>query len=169
MYICKPERNVFQTKLLVTVCAVVTAVLFLVSTLITQYSSLVQLCGYISLMVSILLCVRYSLTEFEYAVGCGDFHVIKIVGNKRQVICNVALETAVCLIEKRDYDHLPSSEKAIIKYSLNQNMKAKSYVFLCVFNGKRAMIEFEPNEAFVSIMKNEIAISKKSADNGNEL
>jgi hypothetical protein len=109
------------------------------------------------------------LTEFEYAVGGGDFNIIKIVGNKRQVICNVALETAVCLIEKRDYDHLPSSEKAIIKYSLNQNMKANSYVFLCDFNGKRAMIEFEPNEAFVSIMKNEIAISKKSAENGNEL
>lgn len=121
------------------------------------------------MMVSILLCVRYPMTEFEYSVGGGDFTIVKSIGNKRQVICNVALETAICLIEKRDYDHLPSSEKAIIKYSLNQNMKAKSYVFLCVFNGKRAMIEFEPNEAFVSIMKNEIALAKKNNDSESEL
>lgn len=165
LYICKPERNVFQTKLLVTVCVIVTSALFLVSTLINQYASLVQLCGYLSLMVSILLCVRYSLTEFEYSVNGCDFSVIKVIGNKRQIICNVALETAIDLIEKRDYDHLPSSEKAIIKYSLNQNMKTKSYVFLCCFNGKRAMIEFEPNEAFVSIMKNQIAVAKKNLGN----
>ncbi len=164
MYLCKPERNVRQTTLLVVICAVVTSALFLVSTLITQYSALVQFCGFASLMVSILLCVRFSLTEFEYCVGNGDFSVTKITGNKRQVICNVSLDTAVDLIEKKDYDHLPSSEKAIIKYSLNQNMIAKSYVFLCVFNGKRAMIEFEPNDAFVSILKNEIALAKKNTE-----
>ena len=103
------------------------------------------------------------MTDFEYAVSGGNFTIVKILGNKRQMVCNVALETAICLIEKRDYDHLPSSEKAIIKYSLNQNIKAKSYVFLCDFNGKRAMIEFEPNDAFVSIMKSEIATATKNS------
>lgn len=163
MYICKPERSVFQTKVLISVCVVVTAALFLASTLIEQYSSLFQLSGFASMMISILLCVRYPMTEFEYAVSGGNFTIVKILGNKRQMVCNVALETAICLIEKRDYDHLPSSEKAIIKYSLNQNIKAKSYVFLCDFNGKRAMIEFEPNDAFVSIMKSEIATATKNS------
>lgn len=162
MYLCKPERSLRQTIILVVVCAVATSSFFLFSTLIEQYASLVRLCGFASLMVSILLCVRFSLTEFEYCVGGGDFSVTKIVGNRRQVICNVALETAIDLMTKRDYDHLPSSEKAITKYSLNQNMRANSYVFLCEFNGKRAMIEFEPNEAFVAIMKNEIALNKKT-------
>ncbi len=163
MYICKPERSVLQTRILVSVCVIVTASLFLISTLINQYSGLVQLCGWIAMGVSVLLCVRYPMTEFEYTVGGGNFSIVKILGNKRQVVCNVALETAIGVIEKRDYDHLPSAEKAIIKYSLNQNIKAKSYVFLCVFNGKRAMVEFEPNEAFVSIMKNEIAIAREKS------
>ena len=157
MYICKPERNASQARGLLFVSAAVTAILFLISTLQIPYASLVQLSGFVALIISIWLNVRYSLTEFEYSVGNGDFSVTRITGNRRQVVCNVALETAVSLLEKRDYDHLPSSEKAIIKYSLNQNMRAKSYVFLCDFNGKRAMIEFEPNNEFVAIFRDEIS------------
>ncbi len=151
--------------MLLTVSVVVTAGLFLLSTIITEnYSALVRFLGFASLMLSILFNVRYSLTEFEYAVSNGDFSVVKITGNRRQQICCVALESAIDLFTKRDYQHLPSNEKGIIKYSLNQNMKADSYVFLCEFNGKRAMIEFEPNEAFVSILKQEISAYKKGEE-----
>ncbi len=162
MYICKPERNVAQVRALVACCALITAILFFVSTSVPYYQGLVRLLAFVSLIVSILLVVRYALTEFEYAVSCGSLSVTRITGNRRTVVCNVALETAVDLYEKRDYDHLPSSEKAVIKYSLNQNLSADSFVFLCDFDGKgkRAMIEFEPNEMFVSILKTEIARAK---------
>ena len=161
MYLCKPERNIFQVKMLLFVSVAVTAGLFLISTLDVPFAGIAQLSAFAVLILSILFNVRYSLTEFEYAVGNGDFSVIKIAGNRRQQVCCVALESAIELYSKRDYDHLPSSEKGIIKYSLNQNMKADCYVFLCNFNGKRAMIKFEPNEAFVSIMKREISAAKK--------
>ncbi len=164
MYICKPERNVFQVKLLLFVSVVVTAGLFFVSTVTKDYSALFRFLGFASLMLSILFNVRYSLTEFEYMVSDGDFSVVKITGNRRQQVCCVALESAIDLYTKRDYQHLPSNEKGIIKYSLNQNMKADSYVFLCNFNGKRAMIEFEPNKAFVSILKKEISAYKKDGE-----
>ena len=161
MYICKPERNVRQVMLLLWGSAIITAVLFLISTLTQQYASAVRMLAIIALMAAILLNVRYSLTEYEYIVENGDFSVVKITGNRRQTVCCVALSTAISLLEKRDYDHLPSSEKAVIKYSLNQNMIADSYVFLCEFNGKKAMIEFEPNDAFVTILKKEIALNKQ--------
>ncbi len=151
--------------MLLAVSVIVTAGLFLISTLFENYSALVRFLGFASLMLSILFNVRYSLTEFEYAVSKGDFSVVKITGNRRQQVCCVALESAIDLYTKRDYQHLPSNEKGIIKYSLNQNMKADSYVFLCEFNGKRAMIEFEPNEAFVSILKQEISSYKKTENN----
>ena len=167
MYICKPERSVMQTRILLFVCAFVSLALFFVSTILTSYKAFIEFCGIAAVMVSILLVVRYTLTEFEYAVGDGSFSLTKIVGNKRTPICQVALETAIDLLEKRDYDHLPSSEKAIIKYSLNQNIKAESYVFLCSFNGKRTMIEFEPNKEFVAIVKNEIKNAKNNPENEN--
>lgn len=157
MFVCKPERSVKQARLLLWVSVFVVAGLFFVATYIQSYASLTRLMAFVALMAAILLNVRFTLTEYEYCINGGDFSVIKITGNRRQTICCVALETAIGLLEKRDYDHLPSDQKAIIKYSLNQNMKAQSYVFLCEFNGKRAMIEFEPNEAFVTIMKREIS------------
>ena len=162
MYICKPERSVFQTRVLLFTCVLVTLSLFFASTVVERYGAFIEFCGFASLMLSILFVVRYSITEFEYAICDGCFSVTKITGNKRQIVCNVNLETSVDLLAKRDYDHLPSNEKAIIKYSLNQNMKANSYVFLCVFNGKRTMIEFEPNNEFVAIMKNEINQAKQN-------
>lgn len=160
MYFCKPERNVRQVKLLLFLSVIVTALVFLVSTLVPNYSSLIQFCGFLVLVISIWLNVRFSLTEYEYAVGNGDFAVIRIIGNRRETVCNLSLETAIDIIPKRDYYHLPSSERAIIKYSLTQNMIADSYVFLCEFNGKKTMVEFEPNAEFVSIIKNEIKLSK---------
>ena len=164
MYICKPERSVFQTRVLLFTCVVVTLLLFFVSTVVTRYGAFVEFCGFVSLMISILFVVRYSLTEFEYSIDDESFSVTKAVGNKRQVVCSIALETALDLYTKRDYTHLPSDEKGIIKYSLNQNIKADSYVFLCVFNGKRTMIEFEPNKEFVAIVKDKIQRAKANAD-----
>ena len=116
-------------------------------------------------MASILLVYRFSMTEFEYSVSDCDFTVTKIVGNKRTPMCCVALETAIDVLEKSDYDKLPRNEKAITKYSMNQNMFAKSYVFLCEFNEKRAMIEFEPNIQFVMILKNAIKDAKHQSEN----
>ncbi len=164
MYICKPERNVTQVKLILFLSVAVTLLLFLLSSLETPIKGILNLSAFATLMVSILVNVRYSLTEFEYTVGNGDFSVTKIIGNRRQVVCCVALETAIELIPKRDYVHLPSAEKGIIKYSLNQNMRADSFVFLCHFNGKRAMIEFEPNKQFIAILKDEISKAKHSSD-----
>ena len=162
MYLCKPERSVVQARILLWSSVLITAGLFLAAELVVAFGGIIRFVAFAALVLSILFNVRYTLTEFEYAVMGGDFAITKIVGNKRQQICSVALETAIELYEKRDYDHLPSSQKAIIKYSLNQNIKANSYVFLFNFNGKRAMIEFEPNEAFVTILKKEISAYKSS-------
>lgn len=166
MYLCKPERNVAQTRLLLITCVIVTLSIFIASTVVPAYNAVVEFCGYISLMASILLVYRFSMTEFEYSVSDCDFAVTKIVGNKRTPMCCVALETAIDVLEKSDYDKLPRNEKAITKYSMNQNMFAKSYVFLCEFNEKRAMIEFEPNIQFVMILKNAIKDAKHQSENG---
>ena len=164
MYFCKPERSEKQTRILLFTCILVTLTFFFISSAISTIGAFVRFCGIVCMMISILLVVRYSLTEFEYSVGDGAFGVTKIVGNKRTVVCSVALETAIDLYSKRDYDHLPSDQKGQIKYSLNQNMVAESFVFLFEFNGKRTMVEFEPNLQFVAIVKDEIEKAKKDRE-----
>lgn len=165
MYLCKPERNVAQTRLLLFTCVIVTLSIFIASTIVPAYNALVEFCGYISLIASILLVYRYSMTEFEYAVTDSDFTITRIVGNKRTPVCCVALETAIDVYEKEDYAKLPRGEKGITKYSLNQNMFAKSFVFLCEFNERRAMIEFEPNIQFVMILKSAIKEARQRSEN----
>ncbi|MBQ9847920.1 MAG: hypothetical protein IJO64_02555 [Clostridia bacterium] len=157
MYICKPERNALQAKLLIAICALVTIALFAASSLIAQYSSLLNFAGVAALAVSILLVVRYYMTEFEYSVDSESFSIVKTVGTRKQTVCCLALDKSCELIKMSDYKLLPRDKKAIIKYSLNQNIKAESYVFLCDFNGKRTMVEFEPNAEFVVIVERMIA------------
>lgn len=161
MFICKPERNALQTKILIAVCALVTLGLFAASALIVEYGSLLNFAGFAALAVSILLVVRYCMTEFEYSVDNDAFGVVKTVGTRKQAICSLALDKSCELIKMSEYKLLPREKKAIIKYSLNQNIKAESYVFLCVFNGKRTMVEFEPNDKFVAIVREKIANAAK--------
>ena len=88
---------------------------------------------------------------------------------------NLSTEYTQCIEEGLDIEQyeelfntvskLPKNEKAITKYSLKQNMFANSYVFLCDFNGRRAMIEFEPNIQFVMILKNAIKNAKHQSEN----
>lgn len=156
MFFCKPERSVKQTRLLLLVCVLATAGTFLVGSLIQKYSPLINLVGFAFLAVSILLVVRYSLTEMEYSFDNEDFTIIKKIGYRSQTVCCVSLSTAKDLITKAEYDALPREQKAIIKYSLNQNMFADSYVFLCDFNGKSCKIEFEPNKQFAALLKAKI-------------
>lgn len=162
MFICKPERNALQAKILIAVCALVTLGFFAASALIAEYGSLLNFAGIAALAVSILLVVRYCMTEFEYSVDNESFAIVKTVGTRRQAVCHLALDKSCKLIKKSEYKLLPREQKAIIKYSLNQNIKAESYVFLCVFNGKRTMVEFEPNGEFVSIFRNKIAEAKEA-------
>ena len=92
---------------------------------------------------------------------------MKILGSRRTEVCNIDLSTAIGLYKESDYEHLPASEKGRIKYSLTQNICARDvYVFLCEFNGQRTMIRFEPNGAFVAILRDyiEAALSAEGED-----
>lgn len=165
MFKCKPERSVKQTRILLFACVFVTLVVFLAASLVVQWGGVLRFLGLACLVTSILLLVKYTLTEMEYTVDGTDFLVTKIVGNKRTVVCCVDLSTAIGLYTKEEYKRLPGNEKAVTKYVLNQNIKANSVVYLCEFNGKRAMIEFEPNAPFVAIMEDAIKKAKENKEN----
>ena len=111
---------------------------------------------------------RYSITEMEYEIFDGSFSVIKVVGQKRTVVCSLSLSTAIMLIPKAEYtEKLKAGQMPVInsRYNFNQNMKCKSYVYICEFNGKTIMVEFEPNEIFVRVMLEEIERAKKNDQN----
>lgn len=156
MYKCKPERSVAQTRLILWLGLGIPAVMLFVSGALPAFGSIVRLAAFFIICITIMLMVRYSLSEYEYAVDGESFSVTRITGRRRTVVCSLSLATAEKLLPVKEYRELPASERAIIKYSLCQNMRADSYVFLCDFNGRRTMVEFEPNEAFVKILRDQI-------------
>ena len=166
MYKCKPERSVAQTRLIILLGLGVPAALLFVSGAIPAFGSVVRLAAFLMICVTIMLTVRYVLSEYEYEVGGDSFSVTRITGNRRTVMCSLNLATAEKLLPKKEYRELPASERAIIKYSLCQNIKADSYVFLCDFNGRRTMVEFEPNEAFVRILRDRMDEARKGGESG---
>lgn len=164
MYKCKPERSVLQMRLIVILGFLSSMAAFFAGTVMSAYGSYVKLAGFVLLCVTIMLLIRYVLSEYEYTVDGESFTVTRITGRKRTDMCCISLSTAIGLLTKKDYDALPRQEKATVKYSLNQNLKAESYVFLCEFNGRRTMVEFEPNAAFAQIVSDRIADAKKRKD-----
>ena len=162
MYKCKPERSVAQTRLIFWLGLGIPAVMLFVSGALPAYGSVVRLAAFLAICVTIMLMVRYSLSEYEYEADGESFSVTRITGRRRTVMCCLNLATAQKLLPKKEYRELPASERAIIKYSLCQNIRADSYVFLCDFNGRRTMVEFEPNEAFVKILRDQMDKARKN-------
>ncbi len=170
MKFCKPDRDAAKVRILAVGSVTVTLVAFLIATLMESYASFMNMLGLVSLMTGILLNVRFTLTEYEYGVSPECFSVVKILGSRRTEVCNIDLFTAVGVYKESDYEKLSAAEKGRIKYSLTQNICAQNvYVFLCEFNGQRTMIRFEPNEAFVAILRDYINEAKARADEDSAL
>ncbi len=161
MYRCKPERNPRQAILLIVVLALLSFGGFCFSQTITMYKIFAQLAAIIFLALSISIVVRYTITEMEYQITHTDFTVTKTVGNKTTVLCSLALSSSIALVDKKTYLHSGDYSDVVIKYNHNQNLKADSHVYIYDFNGKKGMIEFEPNPTFVKIMKEAIDNAKK--------
>ena len=156
MYKCKPIRSVAQTRIMLFGGFGAAAAATFAGAAIKNYGTPLRALGFVILCVTVMLMIRFVLSEYEYTVDGESFTVTRITGKKRTEMCCLSLYTATGVITKEEYRALPRGEKATIRYSLNQNVKAESYCFLCDFNGSRTMVEFEPNAPFVEILRSQI-------------
>lgn len=161
MYKFKPERNPRQAYILVLCLAALSCTGFFIASLIDNYRLFAQLIAVLFLAMSVMMVVRYTITEMEYSVSANAFTISKTVGNKTTVLCCLDLSTAIALVDKKTFLHSKEFSDVTIKYNHCQNIKAQSFVFVYEFNGKKGMIEFEPNAVFVKLMKESIERTKK--------
>lgn len=163
MYKYKPERNPRQALLLMILLSLFSCAVFFASSIINDsYRLLAQLVAILFFTFSIVTVVRYTLTEIEYSISEEAFGVSKKVGNKVIFLCAIDLTTVVALMDKKTYEHSKEFSGITVKFNHCQNIKAQSFVLLYTVNGKKSMIEFEPNVVFVKIMNEAIDNSKKN-------
>ena len=165
MYKCKPERNVKQIFLLLITSIVLTVGAFSVG--VYLQNGLVKLLGWLFLIAAIYLLFRYSLTEVEYTLDNGTFIITKIVGTKRTEQGSLDLADTVALIPKAEYRQKKMRRETTTYCNYSQNIGGNRWCYICEFGEKKATIEFEPNNAFVALFKEEIEKAKRGDFGGN--
>ena len=156
MYKCKPERNVRQAVLLLVVSIAVTIGAFALALYLPAYEGIIRFIGFLLAALAIYVIVRFTMTEMEYTLDNGTFVITKIVGNKRTDQGVLDLADTIALVTREEYraQGLNKNLSTICNYS--QNLGGKHWFYVFEFAGKRAVIEFEPNDAFVAIFREEI-------------
>lgn len=162
MYKCKPERNVKQVMLLLIGSITVTVGTFALGVLWEAQRGIINFIGMLMMVLAIYVIIRFTMTEMEYTLDGGNFTITKIVGNKRTVQGSLDLADTVALVTREQYraQGLNKGLSTICNYS--QNIGGKHWFYLFEFGGKRAVIEFEPNDAFVVIFREEIEKAKRN-------
>ncbi len=162
MYKCKPERNARQVLLLLTVSVAVTVGTFALGAYWTDKRGIINFIGMMFAALAIYVIIRFTMTEMEYTLDNGTFIITKIVGNKRTDQGVLDLADTVALVTREEYraQGLNKNLSTICNYS--QNIGGKHWFYVFSFGGKRAVIEFEPNDAFVAIFREEIEKAKSS-------
>jgi len=164
MYRCKPQKNTKQlTVCFLTFIAVFVAVMLALANL-TSYKGFFEILLILITVFFVYYIYRFSITEYEYQAGNGNFTVLKKVGSRVTTVCSLDLSTSLSLLPKDEFKErikcrdLPDYNR---KYFFNQNIVTSSYVYYSEFNSIRVAVIFEPNEAFVDAMLDEISRCKK--------
>lgn len=169
MYKCKPERNVKQVLLLMASCVLALVAIFTLSVCWETQGGLLKFIGFLFAALAIYVIIRFTMTEMEYTLDHGTFIITKIVGNKRTEQGALDLADSIALVTKEEYraKGLNKNLSTICNYS--QNIGGKHWFYVFEFGGKRAVVEFEPNDTFVAIMKDEIEKAKTASKDDRDL
>lgn len=165
MFKCKPERNVRQIFLMLFSGVLLTVGAFALGNYLQN--GVVRFIGWGFLIVSIYLLYRFSLTEVEYTLDHGTFLITKIVGNKRTEQGALDLKDSIALVSKAEYRAGKMGKDVSTFWDYSQNLGGSRWCYVFSFQGKKAMIEFEPNNAFVALFRDEIDKAKRGEYGGD--
>lgn len=162
MYKCKPERNVRQIVLLLTVSILLTVGVFVLATFWPANAGIIRFIGFFCIVICIYILFRFTMTEMEYTLCDGNFTITKIVGSKRTVQGVLDLADSIALVTKEEYREKGYNKNLSTVCNYSQNLGSNHWYYVFEFEGKRASVEFEPNDIFVAIFKEEIEKAKNN-------
>ncbi|MBQ8862666.1 MAG: hypothetical protein IJ021_08010 [Clostridia bacterium] len=132
--------------------------LFLISYFPERYAAFIQLAAFGFWAFSLWVACRYCLTSYYYEVEGDIFRIIKVMGQRRQVVGNISMRTGVFL-EKESAAKKRPSARTRFNYCSNFAPQEK-YVYFFEWNGTAAEIIFEPSEEFAAIMREHLETVK---------
>lgn len=166
----KPEKKIRNAAVFTGGSFAVAAGLMIFSTYIVMLRAAYQLGCVIALAVGIQIATRFIMSEYEYALDKDNFIVFKTTGKKKTEICNVTLKAAYALYKNTPQKTIESNHGKInMRLNFCQNMRPdNSCVFVFDFNGKKASVSFEYNEAFFAEFQYRMELFKGKKEIGDE-
>jgi len=125
---------------------------------------ILQLIIVIAVSAAGFITARYGLSSYTYIIErdlsldrVQRFKIIKTQANRRRIICDISLTTAIAVIPKAPMAEIHAKYGRINrKFNYNVNMfPESSYYYIFDYNGdgKTDIIEFEGNEDFSELLK----------------
>ncbi|MBQ8404093.1 MAG: hypothetical protein IJX55_06690 [Clostridia bacterium] len=125
--------------------------LFIISYFPERYAAFFQLAAFGLWAFGLWVVCRYSLTSYYYEVDGDIFRIIKVMGQRQQVVGNISMRTGIFLKKLSEAKERPPARNRF-DYCSNFAPQEK-YVYFFEWNGVNAEIIFEPSEEFAAIMQ----------------
>lgn len=132
-----------------------------------------QLSAVVFAVCSVQIYIKYILSEYRYAFDENNLCIDKIVGKRivplgsLDLTCSLAEVMSLDVYRKRK-DELPKPD---LRFNYCKTMRLKNpYVYMFTFNGKNALLTFEPSGEFVDILNDAIrlALENKNSEEAEE-
>lgn len=128
-----------------------------------RFSLYFQLISLFLFVIGFEFLYRYEMTTFVYMIDDNNFVIIKEVGKKKTCVCNLAMCTAIAILQtpkkKKDKKAMEKAHGRVsIRYNHAQTMHPRHpYSLLFDFNDRVAEIVFEPSEQMIAALQARIA------------
>ena len=166
-----PSAQNKKAAILTVLFAVAAVAMFLTAGVVTKYRFAYQITGIVSAIIGVELYLKYVMANYVYEAADDSLRVFRITGTKRECVCSLAYSES--LMEIIPQSAVLQSPKAFPKTKLATNVcknlyPERAFLYYFRFNGKNAVLKFEPDDAFVAYTNRKIADALQKNEDEND-
>ncbi len=156
---CRPKNNTNKEIKLSIITAIAAALIFLFSGVVSKFVIVYQISALLLAVFALEVYVKYVANDYVYESTEKELKIYRITGKKSICIASLDYEMSisniVCIDDyNKNKDGYP---KANFNVNYAKNLAQKNYyVYFFEFNGRRSMMKFEPDSAFVEYANEKI-------------
>jgi len=148
-----PQKMIKNAVILSGICIFGAALLLLSSPFVGTYRGII-LCV-VFMTIAIQITTRFILSSYTFILDDINFIIVRTYGGKSQQVCNIKLNTAVGISDKKSSKEIEKEfGKIIIRKNFCQNLWAsEEYTYVFEFDEKKSAVRFDADVNFINEMK----------------
>lgn len=163
----RPRNTSNREKILALVTAVAAILLFAIGGFVEYLPGVYQVTAIIMAITSIQLYMKYVGSDYVYEASEKSLKVHKITGKKSICVCSLDYEMSLSYVVSGKEYLKDKSKYPKTDFNVNyaKNLAPENYsVYFFLFNDKKCMAKFEPDEIFTEYVNEKIRIALNNAE-----